>query len=476
MRRIPHLVAALFVLAALAPEAATAAPPSNDARTAPQQLGALPATVRGTTAEATTEPDEPFSSCGPAIKNSVWYAFTAGADRGVLAALDAAGDMDAVVDVYERQRSQITAVGCQPTNRRGQATVDFDATAGTDYLIRVAPLSNSVADAFTLRVVVPDEPARPPGQALAGNGVNAFVDRFANPDDAWAVRLRKGRTYRVNFVTSSPGCAQLSLFPAGTSSFSETPVRTMGCDAHTVYTPPESGRYTMLVRAPRASRARLNYRLRVGRAGDDDTAPGRLLANDDRRRGSLQGSELDALDLYRFEIERSSDLTVRLRTGAEIDVLLLTDGGRRLACGCGGAGDKEFERRVRPGGYFVAVRARNGADGSYALRRLARTITRSRTLVNGERSATIAAGGTAQLSLRVTPEVDGRATLLVERFDPLAGWLFDARFRPRVNGGLASVGFRPRSVGAWRVTGGFDGTRTASASAGGTARFRVEEG
>jgi hypothetical protein len=162
MRRIPHLVAALFVLAALAPEAATAAPPSNDARTAPQQLGALPATVRGTTAEATTEPDEPFSSCGPAIKNSVWYAFTAGADRGVLAALDAAGDMDAVVDVFERQRSQITAVGCQPTNRRGQATVDFDATAGTDYLIRVAPLSNSVADAFTLRVVVPDEPARRP--------------------------------------------------------------------------------------------------------------------------------------------------------------------------------------------------------------------------------------------------------------------------------------------------------------------------
>ena len=199
--------------------AATAAPPPNDARTAPQELGALPATVRGTTAEATTEPDEPFS-CGPAIKNSVWYSFTAAGDRGVLAALDAAGDMDAVVDVFERQRSQLRPVGCQPTNRRGQATVDFDAIAGTDYLIRVAPFSNSVADAFTLRVVVPDEPARPPGQALPGNGVNAFVDRFGNPDDAWAVRLREGRTYRINFVTTSSGCAQLALFPAGTSSFS----------------------------------------------------------------------------------------------------------------------------------------------------------------------------------------------------------------------------------------------------------------
>ena len=111
---------------------------------------------------------------------------------------------------------------------------------GRDYLIRVAPLANSVADSFTLRVVVPDEPANPPGQQLAGNGVNAFVDRFANPDDAWAVRLREGRTYRINFVTSSSGCAQLSLFPAGTSS-SESPVRTMTCDAHTVFTPPERG-------------------------------------------------------------------------------------------------------------------------------------------------------------------------------------------------------------------------------------------
>jgi hypothetical protein len=151
----------------------------------------------------------------------------------------------------------------------------------------------------------------------------------------------------------------------------------------------------------------------------------------------------DQLRHYRFEIERRSDLSVRLSTRAEIDMLLLTDGGRRLACGC----DKEFERRVRPGDYLVAVRARDGVDGSYALRRLARTITRSRTLVNGRRSATIAQGGTAGLSLRVRPEVDGRATLLIERFDPLAGWLFDARFRPRVRGGLASVEFaRGRSA------------------------------
>ncbi len=475
MRWIPHVVAVLFVLVALAPASAAADPPANDARTAPQELGSLPVTVRGNTAEATTEADEPFSSCGSQVKNSVWFAFTASADRGVLAALDAAGDMDAVVDVFERQRSQINPVACQTTNRRGQATVDLDAVAGTDYLIRVAPLANSVADSFTLRVVVPDEPANPPGQQLAGNGVNAFVDRFANPDDAWAARLREGRTYRINFVTSSSGCAQLSLFPAGTSSFSESPVRTMTCDAHTVFTPPESGLYTLLVRAPRASRARLNYRLRVGRALADDTAPGLLLADDDRRRGSLQGSELDALDLYRFTIARPSDLRVRLRTGAELDVLLLADDGRRRACGCGGSGDKQFQQRVRPGRYFLAVRARNGADGSYVLSRLTRTITHSRTLAGGARSTTIAPGAGVRLGVRVEPAVSGRATLLVERFDPLAGWLFDARFHPAVRNGLASVDFRAPAVGRWRVTGSFNGNRHASASAGGTATFRVQE-
>ena len=75
----------------------------------------------------------------------------------------------------------------------------------------------------------------------------------------------------------------------------------------------------------------------------------------------------------------------------------------------------------------------------------------------------------------MSPSVDGRATMLVERFDPIAGWLFDARFRPRVSGGSATVSFRPPRVGRWRVTAAFDGTRIASPSEGGTATFRVTE-
>ena len=77
--------------------------------------------------------------------------------------------------------------------------------------------------------------------------------------------------------------------------------------------------------------------------------------------------------------------------------------------------------------------------------------------------------------MRVTPAVTGRATLLVERYDPLAGWLFFSRHAPTVSGTAATVAFQPPYVGRWRVTGEYEGTRTSSPSNGGTARFHVLE-
>jgi hypothetical protein len=469
MRRLLHTATLPLLLALVAAPAAAAAPPANDARALAQAI-TLPANVRGTTVDATTEPDEPGTLCGPQIKNSVWYSFTARSSRSVLAALDAGGEMDATVEVFERVRSQVRPIDCATTNRRGQATVDLDAGDESDYLIRVAPLSNSVADSFSLRVVVPDEPARPPGQALPRGGTRGAVDRFANPDDAWAVKLQKGVDYRINFVTTTTGCAQLALYPPGTGGFDVAALRGVSCDRHIVFTPPDSGRYSLLVRAPRRSRTPLSYRLRVGHAGPDDSAPGLALANDRRVRGSLEGSELDALDLYRFVLDRKSDVRLRLRTNADFELLLLDEHGSHR-----GTASSELDRRLRAGRYFVAVRAVDGADGRYLLSRLARTITRARTLVNSGRGATVEPGASVRLDLRVTPAVSGRTTLVVERFDPLAGWLFDARLHPRVVNGTASVAFRPSAIGRWRVSGRFEGSRTASASEGGTARFTVRD-
>jgi hypothetical protein len=473
--RTAAVVALLLAGALLQAAPAAAAPPTNDARAAAQPIGTLPATLRGTTIEATLDEDEPFSSCGGSGKGSVWYSFTAPETREVLVALDAEGDMDATVEVFLRQRSQVSPVGCQATDRRGEATVDLDANARGSYLIRVAPLANSVTAAFTLRLVAPDRPAQPPGQSLPAAGASAQVDRFANPDDAWAVSMTGGRTYRINLATPGRGCPNAQLYAPGTTAFGGATVRSLRCDAQTVFTPPSSGRYTIFVRAPRASRARIAYRLGAGPARTDDTAPGIEIANDDRVGGSLRGSALDGLDLYRFSVARRSNLRVRLSTAHDFHVMLLSDGGRRLACGCGSAGFKQVERRITPGRYFIAVRARNGDGGRYVLSRLARTITRSRTLADGQRSATIPSGRSIELSLAVSPEVDGRATMLVERFDPIAGWLYDSRYHPRLSGGRATVSFRPPTVGHWRVTASYDGTRRASPSAGGIARFSVTE-
>ena len=145
---LPVVVAALLWAA----PAAQAAPP-NDARAAAQAL-TLPANVQGTTVAATREEDEP-PGCAPSA-GTVWYGFSVGSAQQILVALDAAGDMDATVEVFSRTRSQLTSLGCQTTNQRGEATLDLDAAAGTPYLVRVSPLENSVEDRFRLRVVAPD--------------------------------------------------------------------------------------------------------------------------------------------------------------------------------------------------------------------------------------------------------------------------------------------------------------------------------
>jgi hypothetical protein len=459
-------VALAVPLATAAPAAAAA--PANDSRAAAQQVGALPVTVQGTTAGATVEPDEPFGCAS--LKGSLWYSFTPSKDRSVLLALDAAGDLDASVAVFTRERSQLTPVSCANTDRRGEATLDLDVDADTEYLVQVGARTGSADDAFTLRMVVPDDPATAPGTRLPATGVAASVQRFANQDDAWYVELVRGRTYRLNLVTVGDGCVDLRLFPAGTKSFAASPLRAVGCDAHTVFVAERTGRYPILVTAPRSSRAVLKYRLRVGTALADDTAPGLGLAADQRVHGSLHGSELDALDLYRFGVAHRSDMRIRVATARRFEVVLMTAGGRVLA-----VGRHRVDARLGRGRYFVAVRALDGADGAYVLTRHARTITSARTLVNGARSAAVGDGRSVTLEVRVSPAVDGPATLVVERFDPIDGWLFAARFRPQVSGGRATVTWDPPALGRYRVTGSFDGTFRASPSEGGTATFAVVE-
>jgi hypothetical protein len=117
----------LLIVAAAVPTEAQAAPPGNDQRATPTAL-TLPAAPRGTTSESTLEEDEP-GSCAQ-LRGSVWYSVQAPARRTIVVRLAAAGDLDAVVDVFRRVRSQLSPVGCDVGNSRGQAERSSARRAG----------------------------------------------------------------------------------------------------------------------------------------------------------------------------------------------------------------------------------------------------------------------------------------------------------------------------------------------------------
>jgi hypothetical protein len=61
--------------------------------------------VSGTTAESTLEADEPIG-CAP-LGSSVFYELRAPSEDRIVVRFDAAGDLDATLEVYRRVRSQL---------------------------------------------------------------------------------------------------------------------------------------------------------------------------------------------------------------------------------------------------------------------------------------------------------------------------------------------------------------------------------
>jgi hypothetical protein len=291
--------------------------------------------------------------------------------------------------------------------------------------------------------------------------------------------MHPGTTYRVHLV-SRRRCVNAALYAPGTSSFAggET-VRSFDCDDYFLFTPGpgQGGRYSIQVQAPRSRRGALPYHVHVSRAGEDDTAPGAELANDVRRRGALRGGGADVVDLYRFDVRRPSILDLRLRAGSSspFNLQLVAASGRRIACACGEFGSQGIRLQLKPGRYFAAVRARDGANGRYAISRLTRTITRTTVLVDGRRNADVRPGGTATIRVGVTQDANGPVTADVERFDPLAGWQFYTRFSRRASGGSAAIAFTPPSEGRWRVRATFEGSRQFAPSGPAGAAFTVGE-
>lgn len=416
--------------------------------------------MRGTTEEATLEESENefAANCG-AVRASVWYSVPAGTARRIAIRAAAAGDLDAVIDVFRPVRSQLEAVTCESTDQSGDAALTFGAEEGQRYLIRVGRRPNSVDGDFRLDVFSPRPPARPPGRPLPAGGVSRSVDRLENTDDAFATRMRAGVSYRINLAPANGRCVGLRLFGPGTKAFGGGSLRTLRCGGYLLFTPGPGGggRHSLLVESNDRSRGTQRYRLTVAPAGSDDTLPGRRLGP--RARGRLNGRRADVVDLYRFDVLRRSDVRLRLRSAAGFEVILLGQGGRRL-----GSGGSVASRQLRAGRYFVAVRASAGQSGGYRLKKVVRTITSTRATVNGAARAQVRPGSTVSVGARVSQGSSGPVRIDVERLDPLFGWQFVRRYNTRAVRGSASVAFRPPAEGRYRTSAVFRGTRSAAPS------------
>jgi hypothetical protein len=326
-----------------------------------------------------------------------------------------------------------------------------------EYLIQVGKQFDSDPGDFTIGVLVASAPASPPGKPLPTKGVKDTVDRLVNPSDAYHADLMAGVSYRVSEFNR--GCVGLEIFGPGTRSFDDVAERRLGCGGYRLFTPEKTGRYFFVATAGRGRGAQ-PYRLRVAAALTDDTTPGIFIRNDARVKGRVNG-RIDSVDLYRFDVTRKSDLTLRLSGGP--DLFLLGHGGRRLDSG------SFIEGRIKPGRYYAAVRG----SGKYTLRRISRVITHASTLFNGRRKAHVSPGQSVSLTLNVTGGVSGRGVIEVDRLDPVEGWQFLRRYHVHVVGGRASIAFAPPSVGHYRATSSYRGTRIASPADGGLAKLFV---
>ena len=459
------VLASAILMGTAAGALAVPAPPTNDNRADASAIGSLPVTVRNTTVGSTFETNEPGSGCA-STAGSVWYSISVGSTppSRIGIKLTANGDLDAAVDVYQRQRSQLSNVACDQTDRNGRAALAFTPSMNTTYLLRVAQQANSVSGTFSMRILGLPAPPKPPGTPLRSRGAVGTLDGTLYQRAAYSMRLTAGTTYKINLVKPDEGCMQLEIFPPATYSFNATPLGGLSCAGYRLWTPRVSGVWSFLIVAASSNRGSQRYGLRIRPASPAERAPGIFLPNFSHANGYLHGNLIDDVRLYRFDVTRRSDLVLFLRAASDapFDLKLLNDRGNYLQCNCGSSGEETIRRQTPPGRYFVVVQAHDFGSGPFTLFRQSREITHAKVTLNGHRYTEVLPGRAVHIGAQVTPAVGGPVTITVEYFDPVERWQFHRSYHMHAVHGLASAVFVPPHVGRWRATVSFDGTKTAS--------------
>ena len=201
--RWPVAAAAAVAALALAP-AALAEPPANDNRDSAAPIPTFPATIQGTTVDATVERLDPqISQCGQ-IEGTVWYRIDQAPDGTVALDVQGAG-FAPVLRVYSLVKNGIKELDCSSAAADGTASVAFDTSRGASYLVLVGHKPNTPDGAFELDAKLFLPPANDTrGQATPVGSVPAKV---------------KGSTVGATTDDNDPDCG----LAAGTVWYSVSP-------------------------------------------------------------------------------------------------------------------------------------------------------------------------------------------------------------------------------------------------------------
>jgi hypothetical protein len=476
--RVASIAAALALLIVV--PAAMTAPPALKLPGA-RPITQLPATVNGTTAGASLGAREPHPWCASST-GVVWYELRASRHGAIVLRLRAHGKLDAALAVYHRVRSKLQHVACATTNTSGRASVAFYGSLRGTYLIGVARRRASADAAFALTALVGERPSRPPGNALPSGGVRSTLNAVLNASDAWSVELTRGTTYRFN--VTSRACVTMEVYRPHIYSFTTSrPVLATDCGGYQTFTPgPDGGGlYTVRVSTSGAGTATQPYLFTFAPAEPDDIGPGLSLANGATVHGQISGRGIDNVDLYRITVPRDHEQTTidfheKPTTG--MDLMLLTEEGRRIGCACDTGGRQRLREILRAGHYFVVVRSRARSGGPYSLGVVTRDITTTTlTGTSGATSLELPPGTAVTFTVNVAQAHDGGPlTLEIQRFDPLTRWQFSTLYRQQIGAdGNFTTSWTPPSVGRWRAHARFFGTRFSSFSESAWVNVRVAE-
>lgn len=471
------VVGAVLLAAGSAGSAGSSVVPSS-AKT----IVTVPSTVSDS-ANGKLQKDAPIPACGSPA-GVTWYTVKAPHRGAMVAKLVANGELDAAVAVYRIVRSQRLPLLCAATNRHGRARLAWYAYTEGSYLVGVVRRQGSAVDTFALTVLASERVEPAPGRALAGGGVRSTINGVLDTMDAYSVPMTRGTTYRLNVTTPSKhGCIGYAIYRPNVPSFLHAePVETVGCGGYSEFTPglDGGGLYSVVVTTDRRDALDHSYRIEVGPAGTDDTAPGVKIENGQYVAGSLFGKALDVLDMYRFGVPRENELTtIELRQKANVafDLYVMDETGQRVGSIRDAHGLQVLRLHLAAGRYYAVVKSVDKSGGTYGLQLRVRDVT----------STSISAGGATyyeappNVAMPITVQVTqashgGHVIVELDHFDPIAGWHFATELAGNVDGsGTYSTTWVPPSVGHFRARARFVANPFSSFSESGYVRMHVIE-